>query len=97
LPCPARGGGLSESADRAIPSLARIVLGEVHQHAKPPAGAGWLHQIKHDGFRMLVRRDGAGVRLSVGSADRVSAPTRRCEATGWGLPQRGLAGRVVTN
>jgi bifunctional non-homologous end joining protein LigD len=31
--------------------------------AKPPAGAGWLHEIKHDGFRMLVRRDAAGVRL----------------------------------
>jgi bifunctional non-homologous end joining protein LigD len=30
---------------------------------KPPAGAEWLHEIKHDGFRMLVRRDGAGVRL----------------------------------
>jgi ATP-dependent DNA ligase len=22
--------------------------------AKPPDGAGWLHEIKHDGFRMLV-------------------------------------------
>jgi bifunctional non-homologous end joining protein LigD len=31
--------------------------------AKPPAGDGWLHEIKHDGFRMLVRRDAAGVRL----------------------------------
>jgi bifunctional non-homologous end joining protein LigD len=31
--------------------------------AKPPAGAGWLHEIKHDGFRMLVRRDAEGVRL----------------------------------
>jgi bifunctional non-homologous end joining protein LigD len=30
---------------------------------KPPAGAGWLHEIKHDGFRMLARRDGAAVRL----------------------------------
>jgi bifunctional non-homologous end joining protein LigD len=30
---------------------------------KPPVGAGWLHEIKHDGFRMLVRRDAAGVRL----------------------------------
>ncbi len=29
----------------------------------PPAGAGWLHEIKHDGFRILARRDGAGVRL----------------------------------
>jgi hypothetical protein len=24
---------------------------------KPPAGAGWLHEIKHDGFLMLVRRE----------------------------------------
>ena len=31
--------------------------------AKLPAGAGWLHEIKHDGFRMLVRRDTTGVRL----------------------------------
>jgi bifunctional non-homologous end joining protein LigD len=31
--------------------------------AKPPAGGRWLHEIKHDGFRMLVRRDAAGVRL----------------------------------
>ena len=30
---------------------------------KPPAGAGWLHEIKHDGFRMLVRRGATGVRL----------------------------------
>jgi hypothetical protein len=26
----------------------------------PPSGPDWLHEIKHDGFRM---RDGAGVRL----------------------------------
>jgi hypothetical protein len=30
---------------------------------KPPAGDGWLHEIKHDGFRLLVRRDAGGVRL----------------------------------
>jgi bifunctional non-homologous end joining protein LigD len=30
---------------------------------KPPAGPGWIHEIKHDGFRILARRDGAGVRL----------------------------------
>jgi bifunctional non-homologous end joining protein LigD len=28
----------------------------------PPAGDGWIHEIKLDGFRMLARRDGAGVR-----------------------------------
>jgi ATP-dependent DNA ligase len=30
---------------------------------KPPLGTGWIHEIKHDGFRMLVRRDRTGVRL----------------------------------
>jgi ATP-dependent DNA ligase len=29
----------------------------------PPAGEGWIHEIKLDGFRMLARRDGACVRL----------------------------------
>jgi ATP-dependent DNA ligase len=28
-----------------------------------PSGAGWIHEIKLDGFRMMVRRDPAGVRL----------------------------------
>jgi bifunctional non-homologous end joining protein LigD len=30
---------------------------------RPPSGPGWVHEIKHDGFRMVVRRDPAGVRL----------------------------------
>jgi bifunctional non-homologous end joining protein LigD len=30
---------------------------------RPPSGAGWIHEIKHDGFRIMARRDGAGVRL----------------------------------
>ncbi len=29
----------------------------------PPAGPGWIHEIKHDGFRIIARRDAAGVRL----------------------------------
>jgi bifunctional non-homologous end joining protein LigD len=29
----------------------------------PPSGPGWLHEIKHDGFRILARRDSSGVRL----------------------------------
>jgi bifunctional non-homologous end joining protein LigD len=29
----------------------------------PPSGPGWLHEIKRDGFRIMARRDGAGVRL----------------------------------
>ena len=29
----------------------------------PPSGLGWIHEIKHDGFRILARKDAAGVRL----------------------------------
>ena len=29
----------------------------------PPSGPYWIHEIKHDGFRILARRDSAGVRL----------------------------------
>jgi len=30
---------------------------------QPPSGPGWVQEIKHDGFRLMARRDGAGVRL----------------------------------
>jgi bifunctional non-homologous end joining protein LigD len=30
---------------------------------KVPAGPGWVHEIKHDGYRLQVRRDGEAVRL----------------------------------
>jgi ATP-dependent DNA ligase len=30
---------------------------------RPPSGPGWLHEIKHDGYRLMARRDAAGVRL----------------------------------
>jgi bifunctional non-homologous end joining protein LigD len=39
--------------DPCIPTLA----------AKPPAGPGWVHEVKHDGYRLIVRRDGETVRL----------------------------------
>src|SRR5262245_57614952 len=30
---------------------------------KPPSGSQWLHEIKHDGFRIIARKTGAQVRL----------------------------------
>ena len=30
---------------------------------QPPAGPDWIHEIKHDGFRIVAYRDGTGVRL----------------------------------
>jgi bifunctional non-homologous end joining protein LigD len=30
---------------------------------QPPTSGAWLHEIKHDGFRIIARKDGARVRL----------------------------------
>jgi ATP-dependent DNA ligase len=30
---------------------------------RPPSGSNWLHEIKHDGYRLMVRRDPVGIRL----------------------------------
>jgi bifunctional non-homologous end joining protein LigD len=30
---------------------------------QPPNGDAWLHEIKHDGFRVVARKDGDRVRL----------------------------------
>jgi hypothetical protein len=30
--------------------------------AQPPSGTGWIHEIKHDGFRTMLRIDGKHVR-----------------------------------
>ena len=29
----------------------------------PPTGELWLHEIKHDGFRVIARKDGGHIRL----------------------------------
>ena len=29
---------------------------------KPPSGSNWIHEIKHDGFRLMARRDPVGTR-----------------------------------
>ena len=31
--------------------------------SRPPSGASWVHEIKHDGYRMIVRRAGSVVRI----------------------------------
>ena len=48
-----RRGRRSGFIEPCLPSLAN----------SPPAGPGWIHEIKHDGFRIMARRDAAGVRL----------------------------------
>ena len=31
--------------------------------ATPPSGPDWIHEIKHDGYRLMARRDSVGTRL----------------------------------
>jgi len=57
-----RRGGLG-IIEPCLPSPAKV----------PPSGLGWLHEIKHDGFRILARRDGAGVRLITRAGNDFSA------------------------
>jgi bifunctional non-homologous end joining protein LigD len=44
---------------------------------RPPSGPGWIHEIKHDGYRLMARRDPIGIRLLTrnghDSADRYPA------------------------
>jgi hypothetical protein len=49
----------------------------------PPSGPLWLHEIKHDGFRVIARKDGSKVRLySRPGNDLTDAPALpRCRPT----------------
>lgn len=48
-------------AKRTLPSCLEPQLCSVAN--EPPAGDGWLHEIKYDGWRLLARKAGKGVRL----------------------------------
>src|SRR5258708_29627240 len=30
---------------------------------RPPSGSNWIHEIKHDGYRLMACRDPVGIRL----------------------------------
>jgi hypothetical protein len=35
-----------------------VVPAQPVEREKPPTGAEWIHEIKHDGYRMIVRKEG---------------------------------------
>jgi ATP-dependent DNA ligase len=55
---------------------------------KPPVGRDWVHELKHDGYRLLVQRDGERSAYSRGSP----VPTRLA-ATPSSLGPRAAANR----
>jgi ATP-dependent DNA ligase len=55
---------------------------------RPPAGSNWIHEIKHDGFRIMARRDSAGVRLLTGNGHDFTARFPLAAAAVTALPGR---------
>jgi hypothetical protein len=50
----------------------------------PPAGSGWWHEIKHDGHRLMVRREGERVRAFTRNGnDWGGALPGHCGGRGW--------------
>jgi hypothetical protein len=47
-------------AEQSLPSFDPCLPRSADQ---PPAGPGWIHEIKHDGFRILAHRRGRSTRL----------------------------------
>jgi bifunctional non-homologous end joining protein LigD len=57
-------GAVSPYISVNAPSSLTLLSAPLPRPAKePPAGDEWLHEIKHDGFRILARRNTSGVRL----------------------------------
>ena len=54
----------------------------------PPSGPGWIHEIKHDGFRIMARRDPAGVRLITRNGNDFMARFAQIAAAVAALPAR---------
>jgi ATP-dependent DNA ligase len=88
------------------PSRAELIEPCLPSPAKaPPSGPGWIHEIKHDGFRILARRNSAGVRLITRAGNDFSQrfpfitmaigklPVRSCLIDGEGIvcDENGLA------
>jgi bifunctional non-homologous end joining protein LigD len=47
---------------------------------EPPRGDAWLHEIKHDGFRVIARKDGKRVGLYSRPGNDLTYPQARYKA-----------------
>ena len=81
-------------ASRSLPRLLRALSAQPSRKTAP-AGAGWLHEIKHDGFRMLVRREAVPlqsvIRRKMGELRHEIHGSPSCVAVGSDIERRGNA------
>ena len=54
-------GGRRRTEATALPGWIKPQLTKLVD--QPPEGPEWLHEIKHDGFRVIARKEGKRVRL----------------------------------
>ena len=66
FPDPVNGDYLPSMSKSAFPTKA----------AKVPNRAEWIHEIKHDGYRLIVQHDGERVRLFTRNGHDWSGRTR---------------------
>jgi ATP-dependent DNA ligase len=80
--------------DRRVPGRtrpARTCVSLPRPAKEPPAGPGWIHEIKHDGFRILARRDAERVRLFTRHGTDFTARYPKIAAAVERLPVRSCA------
>jgi ATP-dependent DNA ligase len=70
-------------ADRSPPPFAPCLPRPAKQ---PPAGPGWIHEIKHDGFRILAHRQGRAARLMSRNGHDLAGRFPQIVEAGRGLP-----------
>ena len=55
-------GPLWHRAEMALPAVIEPCLPSPGEQL--PTGSGWVYEIKHDGYRLMARRDSVGIRLT---------------------------------
>jgi hypothetical protein len=62
----------------AMPTVLRFIQPCLPSPAdRPPSGSNWIHEIKHDGYRLMARRDSVGIRLITRRGNDWSGPGSR--------------------
>ena len=63
----------------------------------PPSGSNWIYEIKHDGYRLMARRDPVGIRLITRNRPLAACGLSQAEARleDQRLPQSSSASRLT--
>jgi hypothetical protein len=56
-----------------MPAVVRFIEPCVPSPAdRPLSGSNWIHEIKHDGYRLMARRDPVGIRPIAPRSSRIA-------------------------